>query len=112
MAEQLLVQGATPSGLWSRRDWIWLLMVALNAAYFALLAFSGCAWQPGPFAFVEGCFNHGIDWNSFMAPLGLVVICLLTPLTLVYWLLRVPQLGWRLLRRYWRRRRASAGAAR
>ena len=103
-AEQVVAQRAASSGLWSRRDWIWLLMVALSAAYFVLLALSGCTWQPGPLAFVHGCFNYGIDWNSFMAPLGLVVICVLTPLTLVYWLLRLPQLGWRLLMRYWRSR--------
>lgn len=104
MRSRDLTAGASSFGLWSRRDWIWLLMAALVAAYFVLLALSGCAWQPGPLAFVHGCFNHGIDWNSFMAPLGLVVICLLAPLALVYWLLRLPQLGWRLLMHYWRQR--------
>ena len=85
---------------WSRADTLWLLASLLCALYFAVLALSGCAWQAGPFAFVSGCFNHGIDWNRFMAPLGAVVLCLLTPLAVVYWLMRVPQLGWQLFKRW------------
>lgn len=99
MAETTATTTARPA-LWLRADTLWLLAVLLCTLYFALLKLSACPWQSAPFAFVAGCFNHGIDWNRFMAPLGAVVICLLTPLATVYWLLRLPQLGWQLVKRW------------
>lgn len=55
--------------------------------YFAVLFASGCQLVDSPLAFVHGCKNYGIDWNSFMAPVGMFVV-LLVPLTIVYWIAR------------------------
>lgn len=101
MAETASAARIARPALWSRADTRWLLAALLCALYFAVLKLSACPWQAAPFAFVSGCFNHGIDWNRFMAPLGAVVLCLLTPLATLYWLLRLPQLGWQLVKRCW-----------
>lgn len=56
-----------------RRDLIWLAVLLLCALYACVLRLSGCKVADGPFAFVRGCHNGGIDWNAFMAPIGMVV---------------------------------------
>ncbi len=71
----------------AHRDKIWLGVFLANILYVAVLAVSRCQWVDGPFAFVRGCHNYGVDWNSFMAPLGFVFILAL-PLSLAYWLRR------------------------
>lgn len=70
-------------------------MVLLSIIYFIVLSLSECPWVDGPFAFVRGCQNFGIDWNAFMAPIGLFIIVFACPFSLVYWLLRILQLGYR-----------------
>ena len=47
------------------------------------LVYSGCELLDSPFGFVRGCYNYGINWNSFMAPVGFFVI-ILTPFSLFY----------------------------
>jgi hypothetical protein len=85
----------------SARDKVYFLLFLSGILYFSILAASGCRWVDGPFAFVRGCYNYGIDWNSFMAPVGFVVICGTFPLSIVYWLLKllktIFKLGWRLI---------------
>ena len=86
--------------MWARipiRDKIWALVALLSVLYFAVLSFSNCPWVDGPFAFVRGCKNYGIDWNSFMAPIGFFILCFAAPLSLVYWFLRIFQIGFRSL---------------
>ena len=78
----------------SRRDKLWFLMVLLCILYFIVLSLSECSWVDGPFAFVRGCQNYGIDWNAFMAPIGLFIIVFAIPFSSVYWLLRIVQLGY------------------
>ena len=88
------------SRMWARipiRDKIWALVALLSVLYFAVLSFSNCPWVDGPFAFVRGCKNYGIDWNSFMAPIGFFILCFAAPLSLVYWFLRIFQIGFRSL---------------
>jgi len=42
---------------------------------FAMSAYSGCEIQDRPFAFLgDECYRHGIHWNSFAAPLGMLSI--------------------------------------
>lgn len=65
---------------------------------FYILHLSKCKWVNGPFAFFHGCYNGGIDWNSFMAPIDMVVVLAL-PLSIVYWILRCLQVNYRLLLR-------------
>ena len=86
--------------MWARipiRDKIWALVALRSVLYFAVLSFSNCPWVDGPFAFVRGCKNYGIDWNSFMAPIGFFILCFAAPLSLVYWFLRIFQIGFRSL---------------
>ena len=75
-----------------------LAAFAYSVGYFLLLKGSGCPLQSGPLAFVNGCQNFGIDWNRFMAPLGLPVILLL-PLACGYALWRLGALIWNALTR-------------
>jgi hypothetical protein len=73
------------------RDKVWGVLTILCVLYFVVLEISGCKFNDGPFSFVRGCQNYGIDWNSFMAPIGFFII-ILFPLFSVYWLLRVIQI--------------------
>lgn len=77
-----------------RRDLAWAAVLLSCALYFYVLHLSRCPWVDGPFAFVRGCHNGGIDWNAFMAPIGMVVMFAL-PLAVVYWMLRVLQMIYR-----------------
>ena len=79
----------------SKRDKLWFLMVLLCILYFMVFSLSECLWVDGPFAFVRGCQNFGIDWNAFMAPIGFFIIVFAIPFSSVYWLLRILQLGYR-----------------
>ncbi len=72
----------------STGDKTWGLIFLLVLLYFLVIRASGCAISESPLGFVQGCHNHGIDWNAFMAPVGLVVVILL-PLSAAYWLLRI-----------------------
>ncbi len=81
----------------SKEDQYWLLTLLLVVLYFAVLALSGCEFLDAPFGFVRGCFNYGIDWNAFMAPLGMVMLVAL-PCSLIYWLSRLFGLFGRLAR--------------
>ncbi len=83
--------------MWARisnRDKVWALMVLLCTLYFIVLSLSDCPWVDGPFAFVRGCQNYGIDWNAFMAPIGFFIIVFAVPFSVVYWILRILQIGY------------------
>ena len=85
------------------RDQIYFLWLLLAILYGLVLRSSHCQMVDSPLAFVRGCHNFGIDWNSFMAPVGLVV-GLTLPLAIVYFLLRLPQILLRLLVKTWKAR--------
>lgn len=85
-----------------RRDLAWAAVLLLCVLYFYVLHLSRCPWVDGPFAFVRGCHNNGIDWNAFMAPIGMVVM-LAMPMAVVYWVRRVLQFLYRGIRRGFRR---------
>lgn len=80
----------------SKRDKTWAVVLLLCIVYFGALKYSKCPLVDSPFAFVRGCKNDGIDWNSFMQPIGLVILPA-TFFSLVYWSLRIVQTGMRLL---------------
>ena len=80
----------------STRDKTWAVVVLLCIVYFGVLEYSECPWVDGPLAFFHGCKNGGIDWNSFMQPIGMVIVPA-TSFSLVYWLVRIMQTGMRLL---------------
>lgn len=86
----------------SARDIVWLMVFLGCVLYFLVIDLSGCQWDRGPFHFVRGCHNYGIDWNSFMAPIGFVVILAL-PCSIVYWLMRAFQAAFHLARYILRR---------
>lgn len=77
-----------------RRDLAWAAVLLLCVLYFYVLHLSRCPWVDGPFAFVRGCHNGGIDWNAFMAPIGMVVMFAL-PMAVVYWMWRGLQMIYR-----------------
>ena len=91
----------------SRRDLAWAAVLLLCVLYFYVLHLSRCPWVDGPFAFVRGCHNGGIDWNAFMAPIGMVVMFAL-PMSVVYWVLRGLQI---LSRGIWRGFRRMTGTS-
>jgi hypothetical protein len=71
----------------SQRDKRYFFAFLLFVFWFVLLQASGCDWVDGPLAFVRGCQNFGINWNSIIAPLGFVaIICL--PVSILYFILR------------------------
>jgi len=71
----------------NRQDKIYIILTIFIVLYSFVLHYSKCEIADGPFAFVRGCYNDGIDWNSFMAPIGFLVICIL-PFTFFYWIIR------------------------
>lgn len=72
----------------NRRDGFFSLLLLFCLGWFVVLWLSGCQWVDGPMAFVRGCYHYGVNWNSVMAPTGMVVILAL-PISLVYWFWRL-----------------------
>ena len=57
---------------------IWLLIFKI----------SGCELLDSPFGFVSGCKNHGVNWNSFLAPSGFILLIIM-PMALIHLLMTV-----------------------
>ena len=57
---------------------IWLLIFKL----------SGCELLDSPFGFVSGCKNHGVNWNSFLAPSGFILLIII-PMALIHFVATV-----------------------
>ena len=69
------------------RDKRYFFVFLLCSLWWATLSASNCTFVDGPFAFVRGCDNYGIEWNSFMAPTGMFVVIAM-PVTILYFILR------------------------
>lgn len=82
----------------SRKDGFYLLLFCFFLIWVALVKFSGCAWNNAPLAFVRGCTNHGFEWNTIIAPMGMIAILAL-PISLLYWLCRLIEVLYRGLMR-------------
>ncbi len=64
---------------------VFIVLSFISVVYWLVIIYSGCDFQDGPFTFVRGCYNYGIDWNKFMAPIGMVVLWT-TMASIGYWL--------------------------
>ena len=49
---------------------------------------SGCELLDSPFGFVSGCKNHGVNWNSFLAPSGFILLIII-PMALIHFVATV-----------------------
>ncbi len=79
------------------RDKFYVLVALICWLWFAVISASGCEVLDSPFGFVSGCYNYGVNWNAFMAPSGFLVF-LAVPICLIYFLYRVAQLLYMLLK--------------
>lgn len=48
----------------------------------------GCELLDSPFGFVSGCKNHGVNWNSFLAPSGFILLIII-PMALIHFVATV-----------------------
>jgi hypothetical protein len=79
------------------RDKYYVLTALICWFWFAVLYASGCQFLDSPFGFVSDCYNYGINWNAFIVPSGVLVL-IATPVCFLYYLLRVLQIFFILLK--------------
>ena len=71
-----------------KRDKRYILAFLLAVGWFTLLRVSGCELLDSPLGFVKGCYNYGINWNSFMAPTGFFAVMAL-PFCILFFISRL-----------------------
>ena len=72
----------------TKRDLRYILVLLFCILWFFVLNASGCEFRDSPVVFVKGCNNYGIDWNTIIAPTGVIAIIAL-PASLLYFFLRI-----------------------
>ena len=76
-----------------KRDLCYLLAFLICLLWYYIFYISGCDWVRGPLHFVQGCYNYNIDWNSFIAPTGIIVMFVI-PVILLYFIIRIIHVSW------------------
>lgn len=81
----------------SNRDKRYLLALLFAVLWYVVSLASGCKSVDAPFRFFSGCYNYGIDWNAFMAPIGLFAIAAF-PISIVYFLMRLVEISFGMIK--------------
>ena len=71
-----------------KKDIGYLCALLLFPIWLLLFEVSNCELIDGPFAFVRGCNNYGIDWDLILARLG-IVAPFLSLVSILYFLIRL-----------------------
>ena len=66
----------------------YIVVIALCSLWLLIFKLSGCELLDSPFGFVSGCKNYGVNWNSFLAPSGFLLISI-APLAVIHFLVTV-----------------------
>ena len=66
----------------------YVVVIALCSLWLLIYKLSGCELLDSPFGFVSGSKNYGVNWNSFLAPSGFLLISV-PPLAVIHFLVTV-----------------------
>ena len=61
----------------------YLVVIVLCSIWLLIFKISGCELLDSPFGFVSGCMNHGVNWNSFLAPSGFLLM-IVAPMSVIH----------------------------